>query len=168
MDDKILSNSASALALVQVNNFITDTMVGGGNWMSERKSCSAGQIPRFLGVSFPSRQSISGGSTPLAASTFRRRVLGGGFSFGNREAFKYSVNRSQLTPSPPVSRSLSNSENPRSNSKRKADGSDSLSIGTSTAFNIRSIPSGTSRYRDIMRGRAKIHAAKAPKNSLET
>ena len=70
VDDKILSNSASAFALVQVSNFITDTTVGGGNWMSERKSCSAGQIPRFLGVSSPSRQSISGGSTPLAASTF--------------------------------------------------------------------------------------------------
>ena len=121
-----------------------------------------------MGVSSPSRQSISDGSTPLAASTFRCRVLSGGFSLRNREAFNYSVNRSRLTPSSPVSRSLSNSENPRSNSKRKADGSDSLSIGTSTAFNIRSIPPGTSRYKDIMRGRAKIHAAEAPKNSLET
>ena len=70
VDDKILSNSTSALALVQVSNFITDTAVEGENWMSEWKSCFASQIPRFLDVSSPSRQSVSDGSTPLAASTF--------------------------------------------------------------------------------------------------
>ena len=112
VNDRILSNNASALALVQVSNFITDIAVGGGNWMSQRKSSSTGQILRFLGVSSPSQQSISGGSIPLAASTFQYRILGGGFSLGNREAFKYSVNRLRLTPSLPVSRSLSNSKNP--------------------------------------------------------
>ena len=38
VNDKILSNSAFALTLVQVSNFIMDTAVGGGNWMSKRKS----------------------------------------------------------------------------------------------------------------------------------
>lgn len=137
-------------------------------------SSTADQIPHLQdNRSIPS-QSMRGVSSPSAGPISRRRVLRddrrstNSRSIGTGHPYINTVNRLQTRPPPRVSRSLSNSEVPRSTGKRKAEESESLWMGTCGAFNNGSGPPRPSRREDILRGMAKLKALEAIKNSSTT
>ena len=86
-----------ALAPVTVSNINMDTKLDLRHRKIQQKSYSAGEVPSVWDVGSPLEQSISGGSTQTFGGSYKRRILGGTFSFGNRQASRSNVIRLGLT-----------------------------------------------------------------------